>query len=230
MESPEIQMLNQLDSLLKESFGYDKVTIDKKMATKFNQSQYSYQIVVESQGYEVKMIVDPQSLMQSQVNWSYFGDPVNEANLVPRVSSLPGISETISNIIGKKMFSSSYLTSVSKVINESKGESEDLGEENTEMIVVSDETNKLTGDPYIEVYQDNFASYLDNYGLVINNISKSGNDLLILNLSSKEYDGIISTATRVNIENTLNDIDGVNFCYFKDNDLVIHFDGDPELY
>lgn len=105
-----IYNINKIHSNLINNF--DEVKIEEKSNTKFGKY---FEISSISEGMEVKMILTLKDLESSNVNWSYFSNPLNEnSDLVERTSSIFTLTQDVKDVISKKRFSEEYLTEINK--------------------------------------------------------------------------------------------------------------------
>lgn len=219
MISPVYHNLNKIDSILKEHFGSDKV----ELIYPENQKKFDFLFIIESNHYKMKMIISETTALMMNGNdlpWSYFEDSNNnESRIIHRNSNLEFLGSDIGDIFEKKMFSKPYLESVQYVINESHIE-RDIERE----LFVEDPDNDI-----IEVSEKKLREVLESGSVIVDDLYIEDYDIII-NLSSKEFNGSVNTANRVSIETKFNSYEEVDMAWFVDNKLNIKFDLKPELY
>ncbi|CAG7580664.1 MAG: hypothetical protein SLAVMIC_00514 [uncultured marine phage] len=223
MISPVYHNLNKIDSVLKQEFGSDNVTLEHVEKRNSNGTSFDFKFIIESENHTVKMMIGGEEalVMENSISWAYFEDPTNESSkLIRRNNFLDSLSISVRQIFNNKMFAKPYLESVAtEMINE-----------NVDAEPILERPLFVKEEKYIQVSEKALSELLDNYGMLIDDIDKVGSDQLNVNLSSKEFSGSINTANRVSIESSLNEFDVVDQAWFTDNRLNILFNGDPELY
>jgi hypothetical protein len=97
--------INKIDTILKENF--TKVDISEKSS--INLGKYFEIIVTES---KVVKILLPFKNIDGQINFEffYYANPLNESStLIPRMTNLQLLTETIKDIISNNRFDQEYL-------------------------------------------------------------------------------------------------------------------------
>jgi hypothetical protein len=221
--------LNRIDSVIKEAFGSENVTFDQQEKRMKDGSTHNYIFNIKSGNTEIKMVIEgEQAFNSSNFKWSYYSDPTNkESTLITRHSNLTSLNGNLKEIFEKKMFSKEYLT---EMVNEGINNwHEKKSEEKVKDIFRTSDEEHVSGEKFIEVYEENLENAINKFGLDVDSIHIEG-ERVDIQLYSSTHDGEISTRTRIDMETFFNKFPQVDTSWFSNSVFKIDFHGVPELY
>jgi len=211
MISPVYTNLNKIDSVLKEEFGYENVTLEHIEKRNNDGTSFDFKFIIEDNQYTMKMVVGGVDalMMDNDLSWSYFEDSRNESSkLIKRSSDLCNLVYDMQEIFDKKMFSVPYLESVMVLIME-----------NVDNDVISQKPLLIKHDNSIEISRKVLTESLSDHDMIIDNIEVSNSDIIHVHFKL-ESDGCLNISDKFKIESSFIKFGDIDKVWLTENNGV----------